>query len=93
MVIEMVVVVDLLVHRDVDGHVLDHGNVLHHGDVHLLNVMVVVGVHLVRDVDHDVFAKEENRECLISRRSYGRSISVYLLCHYVIGRKEGRKWR
>lgn len=62
-VVVMVVVVEmhLLVDRNMDWvwDVLVDGDVLHHWHMHLLNVMVVVGVHLVRNVDHDVLAEEE----------------------------------
>lgn len=60
-VMVMVVEVHLLVDRNMDWvwDVLVDGDVLHHWHMHLLNVMVVVGVHLVRNVDHDVLAEEE----------------------------------
>lgn len=63
-VVVVVVVVHLLVDRDMHGH----GDMLHNGDMlddwhmHLLNVMVVVGVHFVGNMDHDVLTGEGRGE-------------------------------
>lgn len=69
-IIVMVVVVKVDWHWDllVDGHMdsLVNGDVLHDRNMDLLDVMMVVGVHFVRDMDDDVFAGgKEKRKALI----------------------------
>lgn len=60
----MMIVVHFLVdwHMDWNWDVLHNRDMLDNRDMHFLDVMVVVGVHLVRHMNHNVFTVKEREE-------------------------------